>query len=66
MSIQLDELIRYWHGRLSPEREAAVEEAIFEDASTARRLESVVRLDGGIREVMAAGKARSALTVDAL
>lgn len=66
MSIALGELIRYWQGELSPEREAEVEEALFEDAQTARRLDAIAGLDAGIRALVAAGALRGALTVEAV
>jgi hypothetical protein len=64
MSIGLEELIRYWQGELPPEREAEVEETLFEDALTARRLDAIARLETGVRAVVAAGALRGALTVD--
>lgn len=66
MSIPLDELIRYWQGELSPEREEAVEEALFADEVTARRLDAVARLDAGVRALVTAGKLQSTLTVAAV
>ncbi len=66
MTVSLEELIRYWLGELAPEREAEVEEALFEDAAVARRLDAVARLDAGVRAVVAAGKLQSGLTVSAV
>jgi len=66
MTVGLEELIRYWQGELPPEREAEVEEALFEDMATARRLEAIARLDAGVRAVVSAGALRSGLTVQAV
>lgn len=66
MSIPLDELIRYWQGELSPEREAQVEEIVFEDAATARRLDAIAQLDGAVRAIVAAGQLQGSLTVKAV
>lgn len=61
--ISLEELIAYWQGELAPEREAEVEDALFEDAGTARRLDAIARLDAGVRTLVAAGRLQSAATV---
>ncbi len=66
MKIGLEELIRYWQGELPAEREAEVEEAVFADAETARRLDVIARLDAGVRELVASGTLRSGLTLDAV
>lgn len=66
MSVALDDLIRYWHGRLPPEREAEVEEALFDDEVTAQRLEAVARLDAAIYDLVHSGSAQAALTVEAV
>lgn len=66
MSIPLDELIRYWQGRLPEDREVTVEEALFEDAATARRLDALASLDAGIHNLVEAGKVQTALTVGAV
>jgi hypothetical protein len=66
MSIPLDEVIAYYEGELSAERESAVEEALFEDETTARRLDAVVRLDEQLRRIVAAGRLQSLLTVRAV
>ncbi|MGB8331670.1 MAG: hypothetical protein WCE62_16195 [Polyangiales bacterium] len=66
MTISLNELIRYWQGRLPAARETEIEELLFEDVGTARRLDAVARLDAGVRSVFVAGKAQSILTVDAV
>jgi hypothetical protein len=64
MSIDVEELIRYWQGELSAQREAEVEEALFEDPATARRLDAIARLEAGVRAVVAAGALRGALTLE--
>ena len=66
MSIGIDELLRYWQNRLPPAREAEVEEALFADASVARRLEAIARLDAGLMSVIDGGKLQAALTVEAV
>jgi len=66
MKIGLEELIRYWQGELPPEREAEVEEALFEDTATAHRLEAIARLDAGVRALVSGGALRSGLTVQAV
>lgn len=66
MSVALNELILYWQGELSPDREAEVEEAIFADQATAARLDAIARLDAGVRTLVARGAVEAGLTVDAL
>lgn len=66
MSVALDELIAYWRGELPEAREAEVEELLFEDEVTARRLDAIVRLHEGVRALVAAGRLQSGLTVDAV
>lgn len=65
-TIALDELIRYWRRELPGDREAEVEEAIFADAATARRLDAIARLDAGVRALVAAGRLQGTLTVDTI
>ena len=66
MSIDLTELVRYWLGELSAEREAEVEEALFAESDLARTLDAIARLDQGVRALVAAGRLRAGLTVDAV
>lgn len=66
MSVSLDELIAYWQGELAGEREAAVEEALFDDEATARRLDAIARLEAGVRALVRAGAIQAGLTVDAV
>jgi anti-sigma factor RsiW len=66
MSIDLTVLVEYWQGELSPEREAEVEEALFEHPDVARMLDAIARLDGGVRALVRAGRLHSGLTVDAV
>lgn len=64
MSIELDELIQYWQGELPAQREAEVEEALFEDTEVARRLDAIARLSAGVRNLVAAGRLESGLSVE--
>jgi hypothetical protein len=66
VTISLRELIAYWQGELEPEREAEVEEVIFEDAATARKLDAIARLDRGVRALVSAGEWQSSLTAEAV
>lgn len=66
MTIALDELIRYWQGELAADREAEVEEAVFADRATARRLDAIAALDASVRAVVAAGRVQAGLTVAAV
>lgn len=66
MSIDLSELVLYWHGELAPEREAEVEEALFADHDLADRLHAIARLDRGVRALVAAGRLQAGLTVEAV
>jgi hypothetical protein len=67
--VSFEELLSYWLGELAPEREAFVEERLFEDGETARRLEAIARLDIGVVALIRAGRLQSGVsveTVDAL
>ncbi len=66
MKISLEDLIRYWQGELDPAREPEIEEALFAEVDTARRLDAIARLDAGVRALVAAGRLQSGLTVAAL
>jgi hypothetical protein len=66
MTIAFDELIRYWQHELSDDRSAEVEEALFEDAEVARKLDAIARLDAGVRRLVAEGKLQSGLSVAAV
>lgn len=59
-------LVDYWLGDLSPEREAAVEEQLFVDEESARRLEAVARLDRTVCEVVRRGRVQATVTVETL
>jgi hypothetical protein len=62
----VEELIAYWCGELLPEREREIEEQLFEDEETSRRLENIVRLGDGIRDLMRSGRLASPATVELL
>jgi hypothetical protein len=57
------DLLAYWCGELPADREREIEERLFEDDESARRLESIVRLGHGVRELMRTGRLASAATV---
>ena len=64
--VSLDELIRYWHRELDDARSAEIEEAVFEDAAVARKLQAIAALDDGVRAMIGAGRLQSTLTVRAI
>jgi hypothetical protein len=64
--IGLDLLVRYWQGELPADEEARVEVVLFDDETTARRLDAIARLEDGLRRAVAEGKLQSTLTVDAV
>lgn len=61
MRVGIEELVAYWLGELSVEREAAIEEAVFSDARLGRRLDSVAQFEAGLRELIAAGRLQSSI-----
>lgn len=64
--IPWEDLLAYWLGELSPEREAEVEERLFSDGRTARRLESIAALDASLTALAQRGAVTGAVTADAL
>ncbi len=66
MSIGLEELVRYWRGELDSEGEERVEEALFEDASVARRLEAIANLEDGLRMLVARGGVQAVMSAGAV
>lgn len=64
--LPLEELLAYWVGELSEEREAAVEELLFADEETRRRLEVVAKLGASLKELVQRGAVTTSLTVDAV
>lgn len=68
MTVTLEELVAYWRGELDPRREESVEQAVFDDAEVARRLQAIADLEDGVRSLVAQGGLHgvvSAGTVDA-
>ena len=69
MSITLEELVDYWRGELDADREEAVEQAVFEDARVARRLQAIADLEDRLRALVAQGGLQAVVstgTLDAL
>jgi hypothetical protein len=66
MTVTLDELIRYWHRELDDARSAEIEDAVFDDAAVARKLQAIAALDDGVRAMITAGRLQSTLTVRAV
>jgi hypothetical protein len=64
--IDLDTLLAYHLGELDPAAEADVEEQVFSDAATARRLEAVVRTGDALRSLVRSGRLTAALTAGSL
>lgn len=65
-AVSYEDLVAYWQGELSGERESWVEERLFDDAETARRLDVVARLGEGVRALVRSGRLQSGLTVAAV
>jgi hypothetical protein len=66
MTVSYEELLAYWQGELSEEREAEIEEAVFTDEEAARRLDLIAGLEDGMRRLVSAGKVQAGLTVGAV
>lgn len=66
MTIALGDLVSYWLGDLDEERSLVVEEALFQDAGVARRLDAVARLETGVRQLVREGRLWSSLSRSAL
>src|SRR5690606_2446043 len=63
VSVPWEDLVAYWLGELDEASEARIEERLFDDAETARRLDVVARLSAGIRAVIRSGALQAGLTV---
>lgn len=61
-----DVLVEYWRGELSPEQQARLEERLFEDETSARRLEIVARLGSAVASMVRRGQLRTVATLDTL
>lgn len=61
MSVSLHELVGYWLGELTAEREGVVEDALFSDAEVARRLDALARLEAGILQLIREGRLQSSV-----
>jgi hypothetical protein len=66
MTPDLHVLLAYHLGELDPQAQAEVEEQVFADAATARRLEAVVRTGDALRALVRAGRVTASLTARAL